>query len=106
MIVLFEFLQDKDVFHRVYHTQLARRLVDKMSVSEDLEEHAIKRFIESDKDCGFGHKERQMFNDIKLSNHFNQDSRFTRLGLNVQIRSNGAWPFQQPIDCSLPPKLE
>ena len=106
MIVLLEFLQDKDVFHRVYHTQLARRLVEKMSVSEDLEEHAIKRFIESDKDCGFGHKERQMFNDIKLSKDFNQDSRFTRLGLNVQILSNGAWPFQQPIDCSLPPKLE
>ena len=77
-----------------------------MTVSEDLEEHAIKRFIESDKDCGFGHKERQMFNDINLSKHFNQDSRFTRLGLNVQIRSNGAWPFQQPIDCSRPPKLE
>ena len=42
-MILFRFLQEKDVFERYYKQHLAKRLLLKKSVSDDSEENMISR---------------------------------------------------------------
>lgn len=66
VIVIFRYLQDKDVFENFYKQHLARRLLSGRSVSDDAERNMIAKLKT---ECGyqFTSKLEGMFNDMKLS---------------------------------------
>lgn len=65
-IMLFRFVEDKDVFERYYKNHLAKRLLAKRSVSDDTERNMIAKLKA---ECGyqFTSKLEGMFTDMRLS---------------------------------------
>lgn len=62
-MVVFKYIEDKDVFQRFYSKMLAKRLVPHMSASDDAEASMISKLKQA---CGFEYtsKLQRMFEDI------------------------------------------
>uniref|UniRef100_A0A673WJ33 Cullin-1 n=1 Tax=Salmo trutta TaxID=8032 RepID=A0A673WJ33_SALTR len=84
VMVVFKYIEDKDVFQKFYAKMLAKRLVHQNSASDDAE--AICRFY-----C-----------DIIFAGC----SVFGLLDFSIQVLSSGSWPFQQSCTFALPSELE
>lgn len=71
-MVLFRFLQEKDVFERYYKQHLAKRLLFNRSTSDDSEKAMIAKLKQ---ECGyqFTSKLEGMFKDITLSKNVNDE---------------------------------
>ncbi|KAL4220045.1 Cullin-3 [Mactra antiquata] len=101
-MVLFRFLQEKDVFERYYKQHLARRLLLNKSVSDDSEKNMISK-LKTECGCQFTTKLEGMFKDMTVSNGYMEEFRnFTsqvdvNLGgvdLTVRVLTTGYWPTQ------------
>lgn len=113
VVVVFRYLQDKDIFENFYKDQLAKRLLSHKSVSEDAETSIIRKFKS---ECGqiFTSKLEGMFKDMKLSKETMEKYRAacprprdsTDPELNVTVLTTGYWPSEQISPCHLPPELE
>lgn len=89
-IIVFKYLDDKDIFQKFYSRMLAKRLIHQQSHSMDAEEMMINRLKQA---CGyeFTNKLHRMYTDIFLSSDLN--NKFTnylkennwRLPINFQI---------------------
>jgi hypothetical protein len=101
MILLFKFVDDKDVFQKHYTRSMAKRLVFSSSVSDEIEQFMIARLKET---CGaeYTNKLQRMMTDIQVSSTINQQfAEFNvselrlSLGLDFQILvlTSGSWPF-------------
>merc|ERR1719357_384002 len=66
-MVLFRFLQEKDVFERYYKQHLGRRLLSNKSVSDDSEKNMISK-LKTECGCQFTSKLEGMFRDMSISN--------------------------------------
>ncbi|CAH0389372.1 unnamed protein product [Bemisia tabaci] len=66
-MVLFRFLQEKDVFERYYKQHLAKRLLLNKSVSDDSEKSMISK-LKTECGCQFTSKLEGMFKDMTVSN--------------------------------------
>uniref|UniRef100_A0A3P9MC67 Cullin-3 n=1 Tax=Oryzias latipes TaxID=8090 RepID=A0A3P9MC67_ORYLA len=66
-MVLFRFMQEKDVFERYYKQHLARRLLTNKSVSDDSEKNMISK-LKTECGCQFTSKLEGMFRDMSISN--------------------------------------
>lgn len=66
-MVLFRYLQEKDVFERYYKQHLAKRLLLNKSVSDDSEKNMISK-LKTECGCQFTSKLEGMFKDMTLSN--------------------------------------
>ena len=66
VMVVFKYIEDKDVFQKFYSKMLAKRLVQAMSVSDDAEASMISKLKQT---CGFEYtnKLQRMFQDIGVS---------------------------------------
>ncbi|CAF2832753.1 unnamed protein product [Rotaria sp. Silwood2] len=66
IMIVFNYIKDKDVFEKFYYKMLAKRLVGRLSTSNDYEELMILRLINA---CGFAYtsKLQKMFQDVSLS---------------------------------------
>jgi cullin 1 len=64
--VVFNYVEDKDVFQKFYGKMLAKRLVGQLSASDDYEESMITKLKAA---CGFEYasKLQRMFQDMRLS---------------------------------------
>lgn len=84
-MVLFRFLQEKDVFERYYKQHLAKRLLFNRSTSDDSEKTMIAKLKT---ECGyqFTSKLEGMFKDITLSKSTNDEFRDFLAQSNVQVR--------------------
>lgn len=71
-MVLFRYLQEKDVFERYYKQHLAKRLLLNKSVSDDSEKNMISK-LKTECGCQFTSKLEGMFKDISLSNTTNEE---------------------------------
>lgn len=102
-IVVFKYIDDKDVFQKFYAKMFAKRLIQIQSISMELEESMINKLKNA---CGyeFTSKFHRMFTDIKLSddlnNDFNswmkKDSRdIGHLSFSIFVLQAGAWPLGQ-----------
>lgn len=105
-IVLFKFIQDKDVFQRHYSKMLAKRLVFASSISRDAEADMIQRLGVA---CGLEYTQRlsRMFKDMETSSELTLsflESRFYRdiqsdmskyppFEFNASILTSGSWPL-------------
>ncbi|CAF1635370.1 unnamed protein product, partial [Adineta ricciae] len=110
-MMLFRYLEEKDVFERYYKQHLAKRLLLNKSASDDAEKNMISR-LKTECGCQFTCKLEGMFKDITLSNSTADDFRShvnqKRLNLNgidlfVRVLTTGFWPTQSNTNqCNLP----
>eukprot|EP00795_Rhopilema_esculentum_P014441 gene14441-5499_t len=102
VIVIFKYINDKDIFQKFYSKLLAKRLVHNMSVSMDSEENMINRLKVA---CGYEYttKLHRMFTDMKVSEdlnnkffHFLEENEYD-VGINFSllVLQSGAWPLSQ-----------
>lgn len=114
VMVVFKYIEDKDVFQKFYSKMLAKRLVQHMSASDDAEASMISKLKQA---CGFEYtsKLQRMFQDIGVSKDLNEQfkkhvAETHQLPLDVdfsiQVLSSGSWPFQQSFNFLLPTELE
>merc|ERR1712038_411781 len=113
VMVVFEYIEDKDVFQKFYSKMLAKRLVQHMSASDDAEASMISKLKQA---CGFEYtnKLQRMFQDVGVSKDLNDQFRKHLQNSNepldidfqIQVLSSGSWPFQQSCKFSLPTELE
>ena len=113
VMIVFKYIEDKDVFQKFYSKMLAKRLVGHLSASDDAEASMISKLKQA---CGFEYtsKLQRMFQDIGLSKDLNEsfrrsmDQSQTQLDLDfsIQVLSSGSWPFQPPSTFNLPQELE
>lgn len=113
VMVVFKYIEDKDVFQKFYSKMLAKRLVQQMSGSDDAEASMISKLKHS---CGFEYtsKLQRMFQDIGISKDLNEkfkrklcdSSESLDIDFSVQILGSGSWPFQTSFSFILPNELE
>lgn len=110
-MVLFRYLQEKDVFERYYKQHLAKRLLLNKSVSDDSEKNMISK-LKQECGCQFTSKLEGMFKDISVSNTtmdefkahvLSNNINLSGVDLNVRILTTGFWPTQSNLTkCNIP----
>lgn len=101
-IIIFRYIEDKDIYQKFYGRMLAKRLIHEQSQSMDYEELMINKLKQT---CGyeFTSKLHRMFTDINVSNDLNAkfldwlSKNDQTLGINVSIKvlQQGAWPLSK-----------
>ncbi|EST06314.1 Cullin protein, neddylation domain protein [Kalmanozyma brasiliensis GHG001] len=115
VMIVFKYIEDKDVFQKFYSKMLAKRLVNFASASDDAEANMISRLKEA---CGFEYtaKLARMFTDMGLSKELNDNFKETmaknhdKAELDIDfyalVLANGFWPLQGPTtEFSIPTEL-
>ncbi|CAK5283558.1 unnamed protein product [Mycena citricolor] len=111
VMILFKYLEDKDVFQTFYSTKLSKRLIHGASASDEAEAGMIAKLKEA---CGFEYtnKLQRMFTDMSLSKDLTDafKDRSTAheqdAGFSVLVLGTNFWPFTPPPqDLLLPPEL-
>ncbi|KAL0358075.1 UNVERIFIED_CONTAM: Cullin-3A [Sesamum calycinum] len=111
VMMLFRYLQEKDVFEKYYKQHLAKRLLSGKTVSDDAERSLI---VKLKTECGyqFTSKLEGMFTDMKTSQdtmHGFYAAHGAELGngptLVVQVLTTGSWPTQSSNTCNLPAEI-
>ncbi|KXJ28342.1 cullin-1 isoform X2 [Exaiptasia diaphana] len=112
VMIVFKYIEDKDVFQKFYANMLAKRLVQHNSASDDAEASMISKLKQA---CGFEYtsKLQRMFQDIGVSKDLNDKFKAhlsntgpLDLDFSIQVLSSGSWPFQQSVPFSLPAEME
>ncbi|KXN86112.1 Cullin-1 [Leucoagaricus sp. SymC.cos] len=103
VMILFKYLEDKDVFQMFYTTKLSKRLIHGVSASDESEASMISKLKEA---CGFEYtnKLQRMFTDMSLSkdltdsfkdrmlqNHDDMDIAFS-----IMVLGTNFWPLNPP----------
>ncbi|KAL1736658.1 Cullin [Schizophyllum commune] len=103
VMVLFKYIEDKDVFQQFYTTKLSKRLIHGVSASDEAEASMISKLKEA---CGFEYtnKLQRMFTDMSLSkdlteqfkermaqNHDDNDINFS-----IMVLGTNFWPLNPP----------
>ncbi|GAA0171568.1 ubiquitin-protein ligase [Lithospermum erythrorhizon] len=108
VMMLFRYLQEKDVFEKYYKQHLAKRLLSGKTMSDDAERSLI---VKLKTECGyqFTSKLEGMFTDMRTSRDTMQGF-YAAMGaeiadgptLTVQVLTTGSWPTQPSPNCNLP----
>ncbi|KAH8795902.1 Cullin [Flagelloscypha sp. PMI_526] len=103
VVDLFTYLEDKDIFQQCYTTELSKRLIHALSVSDEVEAFMISKLKKA---CGFEYtsKLQRMLNDVSISkaltdsfkerteqDHGNMDINFSVIVLGANF-----WPLNSP----------
>ncbi|KAF8917037.1 Cullin-domain-containing protein [Mucidula mucida] len=103
VMIIFKYLEDKDIFQQFYSTKLSKRLIHTVSASDEAEASMITKLKEA---CGFEYtnKLQRMFTDMSLSkdltdqfkermdqNHDDNDINFS-----VMVLGTNVWPISAP----------
>uniref|UniRef100_A0A0K8ST50 Cullin family profile domain-containing protein n=1 Tax=Lygus hesperus TaxID=30085 RepID=A0A0K8ST50_LYGHE len=111
-MVLFRFLQEKDVFERYYKNHLAKRLLLNKSVSDDSEKNMISK-LKTECGCQFTSKLEGMFKDMTVSNTIMEEfkthiiteteANLHGVDLSVRVLTTGFWPTNNATpNCNIP----
>jgi len=104
-IIVFKYIDDKDIFQKFYSKNMARRLIFSQLASMEAEESMINKLKQV---CGyeFTAKLHRMFTDIGVSNElkesFNQSLRqknaHLKISFSIYVLQAGSWPLgQNPV---------
>ncbi|VDN02502.1 unnamed protein product [Thelazia callipaeda] len=109
IMIVFKYIEDKDVFQKFYTKMLAKRLVNELSASDEAESNMISKLKQM---CGFEYtsKLQRMFTDTSLSKDITEKykqhiaAKNINLGLDfsVMVLGSGAWPFNQSPTFDIP----
>ncbi|RCI08529.1 hypothetical protein L249_8903 [Ophiocordyceps polyrhachis-furcata BCC 54312] len=110
IMIVFRYIEDKDVFQKFYSRMLARRLVHSNSSSDDAETSMISKLKEA---CGFEYtnKLQRMFQDMQISKDLNKEFSDHLAGIGsapsidstFSILGTGFWPLTPPSTRFHPP---
>jgi len=114
VMVVFKYIEDKDVFQTFYSKMLAKRLIHGTSASEDLEGVMIGKLKST---CGYEYtsKLQRMFTDMSLSrdlldrfkSYVDDKSLDIGVDFSVLVLATGSWPLQPPsTNFSIPKELQ
>jgi len=111
-MILFRFIQDKDMFEAFYKKDLAKRLLLSKSASVDAEKSMLSKLKT---ECGseFTNKLEGMFKDIQISkdimSSFNSNARSKKMlkgfELYVNVLTAGFWPTYPQMEVNLPQEM-
>ncbi|KAG1867680.1 Cullin [Suillus subluteus] len=111
-MVLFKYIEDKDVFQSFYYTKLSKRLFHGISASDESEASMISKLKEA---CGFEYiqKLQKMFTDISLSKNltdeFNEHMQThdeMNMNFSIMVLNSNSWPLSAPKgDFIIPPEI-
>ncbi|VDM25312.1 unnamed protein product [Toxocara canis] len=119
VIVIFRFIQGKDVFEAFYKKDLAKRLLLGRSASVDAEKSMLSK-LKQECGAGFTTKLEGMFKDMELSkdlavafkqylDHGGPDRALQHsdghIEFSVNVLTMGHWPSYEPMDVVIPPYL-
>ncbi|KAK6919840.1 Cullin protein, neddylation domain [Dillenia turbinata] len=110
VMMLFRYLQEKDVFEKYYKQHLAKRLLSGKTACDDAERSLI---VKLKTECGyqFTSKLEGMFTDMKTSQdtmqgfYKNYPPEADSPTLAVQVLTTGSWPTQPSVACNLPTEV-
>jgi cullin 1 len=110
-VQLFSYLTDKDLFAEIYRNQLAKRLLNQRSTSDDAEKLMIAKLKMQ---CGtqFTSKMEGMLADLAVGSEqrteFEQRMRNvdTKLDFSVQVLTTGFWPTYKSPEVALTPEMD
>ncbi|XP_033253487.1 cullin homolog 1 [Drosophila miranda] len=113
VMVVFKYIEDKDVFQKYYSKMLAKRLVNHTSASDDAEAMMISKLKQT---CGYEYtvKLQRMFQDIGVSKDLNSNFKehlltnnvVSEIDFGIEVISSGSCPFQLSNNFLLPSELE
>ncbi|KAJ7681877.1 ubiquitin-protein ligase [Mycena polygramma] len=103
VMVLFKYLEDKDVFQTFYTTKLSKRLIHGVSASDEAEASMISKLKEA---CGFEYtnKLQRMFTDMSLSKDLTdsfkermaQNHDDMEIAFSIMVLGTNFWPLAPP----------
>jgi len=110
VMLVFKYIEDKDVFQTFYSKMLAKRLIHSTSASEYLEGQMINKLKQN---CGYEYTSKlaRMFNDMTVSRDLldkfkahpiYKDS--PGVDFSVLVLATGSWPLQPPSTGFILPK--
>ena len=116
IMTIFKYIEDKDVFQKFYSRNLAKRLVQSTSTSDDAETSMIGKLKEA---CGFEYtnKLQRMFQDIQTSKDLNtayqewlsrsldDEDKKDMVDASYHILGTGFWPLNPPATTFAPPQV-
>ena len=108
IVQLFSYLTDKDLFAEIYRNQLAKRLLNQRSTSDDAEKLMIAKLKVQ---CGtqFTSKMEGMLSDLavgsqqrqKFKQKMQESSKSIKMDFGVQVLTTGFWPTYKSPEVSL-----
>lgn len=113
VMLIFNYIEDKDVFQTFYAKMLAKRLIHGSSASEYLESQMINKLKQN---CGFEYTSKlvRMFSDISVSKDMLENFMASKqkqktgsdIDFSVLVLATGSWPLQPPTsNFSIPKEL-
>ena len=111
-LVLFRFIQGKDVFEAFYSKDLAKRLLLGKSASVDAEKNMLSK-LKAECGAGFTSKLEGMFKDMEVSRDIQRtfeassvyQTNIKGVDFSVQVLTYGFWPTYPTMEVTLPPML-
>uniref|UniRef100_A0A8R1DYU2 Cullin-1 n=1 Tax=Caenorhabditis japonica TaxID=281687 RepID=A0A8R1DYU2_CAEJA len=112
IMIVFKYIDDKDVFSRFYTKMFSKRLINDLSASDEAEANFISKLKSM---CGYEYTARlsKMVNDTQVSKDLTSDfkeKKAHQLGakpveFNVLVLSSGSWPTFPTSSLTLPVQL-
>ncbi|KAI0081580.1 Cullin-domain-containing protein [Panus rudis PR-1116 ss-1] len=114
VMVLFKYIDDKDVFQQFYTTKLSKRLIHGVSASDEAEASMISKLKEA---CGFEYtnKLQRMFTDMSLSKDLTeqfkerlaQNNEESDINFSIMVLGTNFWPLAAPpFDFLIPADIQ
>ncbi|KAF9150333.1 Cullin-4 [Linnemannia schmuckeri] len=111
VLILFRYIQGKDVFEAFYKRDLAKRLLLNKSASFDAEKSMLSK-LKAECGAGFTTKLEGMFKDMDTSKdimiNFRASKMHNKIGhleLNVNVLTQGNWPTYPPAEANIPDQI-
>ncbi|KAG0300704.1 Cullin-4, partial [Dissophora globulifera] len=111
VLILFRYIQGKDVFEAFYKRDLAKRLLLNKSASFDAEKSMLSK-LKAECGSGFTTKLEGMFKDMDTSKdimiNFRSSKMHSKIGtldLNVNVLTQGNWPTYPPAEADIPHQI-
>ncbi|KAG9308456.1 Cullin [Chiua virens] len=112
VMMLFKYIEDKDVFQTFYTTKLSKRLIHGMSTSDESEASMISKLKEA---CGveYTNKLQRMFTETILSKdltdqfkeRMQQNHDDMNIHFSIMMLGTSFWPLNAPSDFIVPPEI-
>ncbi|EDQ98169.1 uncharacterized protein LACBIDRAFT_242344, partial [Laccaria bicolor S238N-H82] len=113
VMILFQYLEDKDVFQTFYTTKLSKRLIHGVSASDESEANMISKLKEA---CGFEYTDKlqRMFTDMSLSKDLtdsfkdcmSQNHGDMVITFSIMVLGTNLWPlYPPPHDFVIPTEI-
>ncbi|CAF0804728.1 unnamed protein product [Adineta steineri] len=113
IIIVFNYIKDKDIFERLYRNRLAKRLVGQLSDSDDHEKSMVSQL---QRKCGFEYtsKLERMLQDVDVSKTLTSDyEKYCEnhhitdiVDFSVMVLTSNSWSFSEIHNLVLPTELE